>query len=268
MHSLWNFFTKKSVVNKISVLWLGWTIAGVLTFPFALHYADFTNLDFSWLVCIALTAVIHAVYIYLVGWSYSLGEMSLIYPIARGIAIFLTVLIVLLFGIDVVSNFGLLGICIVALGIFLIAMKRINDLEKRLAIIAACAVGSCTACYSLLDKFCIEFIPPFFYISSMFLFSALLLAPLMYLKLWPQTVLVFNKHKFYAGAIGLVTMLTYFLILLAMKMTSVAYVVALREISIVFGSLLGICLLKEERNKRKIIGIITIFLGALIIKLA
>ena len=90
----------------------------------------------------------------------------------------------------------------------------------------------------------------------------------MFTKLRTQTLVVLKNHKFYSAMIGFVTMFTYTLILYALQSSSTPYVAALREISIVFASILGILVLKEEGNKRKIMGIAMIIIGAIIIKLA
>ena len=88
------------------------------------------------------------------------------------------------------------------------------------------------------------------------------------IKLRAQTIAVWHKHKLYSAAIGLVSMLTYLLVLFALQTSQTSYVVALREISIVMGSILGMWVLKEESNKRKLLGIIVILIGAVIIKTA
>jgi len=268
MHASWNFFTKRAAANKIATLWLGWLIAGLCTLPFAIYITDFSNFSLVWLPYIILTGVVHALYLWLLGHSYSIGEMSLIYPMARGFGIMLTVCIVLSTGLDSVSTQGLIGIMLLASGIILVAIKRVHDLEKRAAMKAALMVGCCVSGYSIIDKMSIEHIPPIFYISIMFVVSTLMLIPVMVRKLRAQTIAVWHRHKLYSAAIGFVSMLTYLLILFALQTSPTSYVVALREISIVLGSILGMWILKEESNKRKLLGIIVILIGAVIIKTA
>lgn len=268
MHASWNFYTKKSAANKIAMLWIGWLIAGFITFPIALVVSDFSFMSIEWLPYFVATAIVHALYIYLLGWSYSIGEMSLMYPIARGIGILVTMIIVLLLELESISDQGFLGVSVLVLGIVFVSIKRFRDIEKRAAIFVAIGVGICISLYSIIDKLSILHIPPVFYISIMFITSPLLLAPLMLTSLKAQTIAVWKKHKYYSGLIGLVSLLTYLLILFALKDSPAPYVVALREISIVFGAILGICMLKEERNKRKIFGLVLILIGAVIIKIA
>lgn len=266
LHACWNFFTKRAVANKIATLWFGWMVAGVISFPFAVYVTDFSQVSVTWIPYFIATCIIHAIYIFLLGWAYSIGEMSLIYPMARGFGIIVTVIIVLSFGMDKISIKGFAGICLLSFGILMVAIKRIRDFEKRAAMKVALMTGFCVSMYSIVDKLSIEYIPPVFYISVMFVLSPLLLTPYMSTRLAAQTRLVLTSHKLYSGMIGIVSLLTYLLILFALQQSPTSYVVALREISIVLGCILSIWILKEERNKRKLIGIIVILIGAIIIK--
>lgn len=268
MHATWNFFTKKTSEDKIATLWFGWLAAGVITFPIALITCDLSNLSHNILPLMTLTTIIHAMYLYMLGWSYSLGEMSLIYPIARGIGILLTVCIVLFTGMEEMSAKGLFGIMVLVIGIIFVSIKRFRDLEKRTAMIVAAMVGCCTALYTVIDKISVLHMDPFLYISTMFLCSALLIAPYMLTRMKKQVASVVMKQKFYSAMIGIVSLSTYLLILFALQTSSTPYVAALREVSIVLVAILGMTLLKEERNKRKIMGIGMIIIGAAIIKLS
>lgn len=268
MHAGWNFFTKKAVANKIAMLAVGWLIAGLLFLPIALFHTDLSLMSVKWIPFFAYTAVIHALYLYLLGWSYSIGEMSLIYPVARGVGILMTVIIVVLFEMDTISSTGFIGIGLLVLGIVFMSLKKFKDIERRAAIFVSVLVGICVSFYSIVDKISVLHIPPLFYITIMFCTSPLLLMPIMLNTLRAQTYLVWTKHKFYSGAIGVVSLITYLMILFALRDSPTPYVIALREISIVIGGLLGIMILNEERNKRKIIGLVMIILGAIVIKIA
>lgn len=266
LHAGWNFFTKKSNANKISVLWLAWLIAGIAMLPIAIRTTDFTYFSANWILYLIYTGIIHALYLYLLGHSYSIGEMSVIYPISRGLGILITVFLVLSLDIDHISANGVMGVIIILIGILLVAIKRIRDLEKRSAMVASAKVGICISLYSIVDKLSVQVIPPVFYITMMFITTTAFLAPIMLLRLKTQTIYVYRHHKLYSGAIGIVSLFTYLLILFAMQDTPTSYVVALREFSIVFGSILGMWFFREETNKRKVAGIIIIVIGAFVIK--
>ncbi len=266
LHAGWNFFTKKTEANKISVLWFGWVIAGVTVLPVAIVVTDFSAFNSNWIPYLLLTGVTHAAYLYTLGMSYNIGEMSLIYPISRGLAIFFTISIMLLFKLETISGQGALGVIFLVLGIVSIAIKRLRDLEKREVMLLSARTGLFISIYSIIDKISLNYIPPLFYITMMFIITSLILLPIVMKHINGHTWVVIRRHKAYSGAIGLISFFTYYLVLLAMESSPASYVVALRELSIVFGSILGMWLLKEESNRRKILGIGIIMLGAYIIK--
>jgi uncharacterized membrane protein len=268
MHAGWNFFAKTSRACKIATLWLGWLIAGFITLPFAIFITDFSGFNSSWIFLFSLTIIAHAFYIYLLGMAYSIGDMSLIYPISRGVAIFCTVCVFIICGVEDVSSMGMMGILMLLLGITLIAFKRLRDLEKRNVLIVAAKTGLCISIYTIIDKFSIEQIPPTFYMSLMFVLTPIFLTPFIFAKYSAQLKYVIKKNKIYSGCIGLVGFTTYLMIMFVLTRNTASYVVALREVSMVFGSVLGIIVLKEEVCIRKCLGIVVIVIGAYLIKIA
>lgn len=268
MHAGWNFYTKKSSANKVALLWFGWLATGVLMMPIAIGSTDLSGFSLEWIPLLFVTACAHAAYLYSLGHCYNIGEISIIYPISRGIGIFITVSIMVIFGLENISSQGILGIGMLITGISLVSIKRFQDLEKRAVMIAASRVGFCVSMYTIIDKISLKQIPALFYIASMFLLTGIILAPIMIKRLNRHALAVLQVHKFYSATIGIVSFVTYYMVLLALDSSPASYVVALREISIVFGSILGMWLLKEERSKRKIVGIVVITIGVFIIKTA
>lgn len=268
MHSLWNFFTKRTLINRVAMLWLGWLLAGLAVLPIAIYYTDLAKFTWHWVYLILLTGFFHALYLFALGWAYSMGDMSMVYPISRGIAIVCTISIMLGLNLEQISKFGAFGIFLISVGIMLVALKKAKDLNSKLAVTSACLVGLCTTGYVIVDKFSLQHMPPLFYICSIFLSTTILMFPIMVRRLRPQLEIVIKRHKLFSFSIGAVTLITYLMILYAMTIAPTSYVVALREISIVFGSILGMWILGEERTIRKIVGIIIIFIGTIILKLA
>ena len=72
-------------------------------------------------------------------------------------------------------------------------------------------------------------------------------------------------HKGNILVVGILDLLAYMLILFAMQMTKVSYVVAAREVSIVFSALLGIIWLQEKYGPQKSVGSFLIALGVVLI---
>lgn len=75
-------------------------------------------------------------------------------------------------------------------------------------------------------------------------------------------------HKVNILVVGILDLLAYMMILFAMQMTKVSYVVASREVSIVFSALLGIIWLQEKYGQQKSVGSFLIALGVVLIGLS
>ena len=82
LHALWNLAAKR-VSGNLSVLWLGLCLAGVALAPFAL-YSALQSFDPAGLPYIVATGLIHAAYFGLLAAGYRHGELSIVYPLARG----------------------------------------------------------------------------------------------------------------------------------------------------------------------------------------
>lgn len=67
---------------------------------------------------------------------------------------------------------------------------------------------------------------------------------------------------------GFLSPFTYLMVLFVFKISKVSYVVAVREVSIVFSTLYGIYLLQEKHGKQKLVGAALISLGVVFIGLA
>jgi hypothetical protein len=82
LHALWNLAAKR-VAGNLGVLWLGLCLAGVALAPVALYDAS-QSFDPAGLAYLAATGLIHAGYFGLLAAGYRRGELSVVYPLARG----------------------------------------------------------------------------------------------------------------------------------------------------------------------------------------
>ena len=78
----------------------------------------------------------------------------------------------------------------------------------------------------------------------------------------------FLSNKFLIFFVGFLCVFTYLLVLFAMQMSKVSYIVAVREVSIIFSTYYGIFWLKEKHGKQKFLGAVLIASGVISIGLA
>jgi uncharacterized membrane protein len=211
--------------------------------------------------------LIHSVYFRLLAAAYKEGEISLVYPIARGSGIAFTAILAGLLIKEQPAFLGALGIGLVCSGIISLSTgthKRADDAQAaRLAL----GIGASIVAYSLVDKIGVSYIHPLVYIWSMFLIAGIVLTPLLLRRSRGQLWQVAKQQSGYAAIIGIGSAGTYLMILFAFTRGPVNYIVAVREFAVVLGALAGIIFLKERCTMVKAVAICLIVMGILAIKL-
>jgi drug/metabolite transporter (DMT)-like permease len=227
---------------------------------------DFRDFDSDWIHFGLTSGLIHAIYIALLGWGYSVGDISIVFPISRGLAILWTTTAAAIFSIHDLSTSGLTGIFCVVAGVLIIGHKAIKSKKQKKGFLIAIFISFTIAAYSINDSLGVKILPLAFYLMAMNLVTAILVAPFLWKFSKPKLMNVLKQHKFEGFLIGVAGSTAYAIILWAFKTSPVSYVSALREISVAIAALLGIILLNEEVSKRKIFGVILVTVGAILIK--
>lgn len=264
LHALWNFAAKKASGN-FSVIWIGLAMATIAIIPFLfLLSPDQIFILEAWPFILA-TGIIHAFYFFYLAKAYEHGDISVVYPIARGSSIAGTAIAACLLLQEKISLVGAIGISFISFGIFLLGFK--NTHQKR-GIFFSIIVAILIITYSIIDKLGVSRAHPLIYIFGLTLLSTLFLTPYILISKRLELLLALKEMKKYSLTIGLGSIGTYLIILFVFQMTQVSYVVAAREVSVAFGALLGIIFLKEQNSAQKMFCITSIVIGMLLIKIA
>jgi uncharacterized membrane protein len=267
LHALWNF-AARSARGNLSVLWLGIGLAAVVSLPFALVSVTFDRSLVMGIPYIIATGVIHSAYFILLGKSYETGEISSVYPIARGTGVMGTGLIACFLLSEPVSIYGAFGILSVCAGIFLVGASDLHHRGTLRNVLLALSVGASIASYSIVDKIGVGLVNPVFYIFCLSVITAAIMAPVILMKHRQECRLALKEMKRSICFIGLGSMATYLLILFTFRSGMVSYIVATREFSVVIGAMLGFIFLKEHISAVKGLGIAAIAMGLVLIKIA
>jgi uncharacterized membrane protein len=267
LHASWNLATKK-VSGSLGTVCIGLCAASLASLPFALCAMLSEGLQLAAVPYIVATGTIHAFYFYYIGKSYAIGDISIVYPVARGIGVAGTSLVAATMLGESVSLNGFTGIVLVCLGTVTIGLHRTQDGNTRKALLYALAVGLTIICYSCLDKVGVGLSNPVPYIWGMFTLSAILLTSFVAVNYQDDLIQSWKNKRAYGIAIGLGSILTYLIILFAFRQGPASYIVAVREMSVAIGSVMGFVFLRERLTPRKIAGITAITAGLVLIKLA
>lgn len=266
VHALWNFAARK-VAGNLGVLWLSVWISGLLCLPFAVR-VPLSGASIEQALPFTLaTGVIHAVYYMLLAKAYEKGEISFVYPIARGTGVALTCLVAALFLREAFSWAGALGVASIVAGILCLGHGRLRAGGTPEAFAYALGVGVAVAAYSIVDKLGVAQMHPVWYLCAIFLLSGLFLAPYVLRRQAGACVDALRGHKRYILAVGTGAPASYLIILFCFQAGNVGYIVAVREFAVVIGAALGIACLKEELTAKKGLGIAGIVLGLAAVRL-
>jgi len=275
MHASWNYLTKSSR-DKTTFLWATGLAGSVLFLPALLWSGDGRPWSGRVWLGFGLGAVIRALYFLSLGAAYSRGDLSLVYPVARGMApVLVPVTAAAVLG-ERLSAAGALGVAAVALGVYLVHLPGLEarDLLAPLTALRAAptryaaVTGVLTTSYSLVDKWNIaDGAPPLAYAYFTIPVAALLLTPAV---LWrPGRGLAECRGSGWRiPVVALLMTSGYLLVLVALQSTQVSYVAPARELGIVFGTILGSVVLREGAAPQRVAGASAIVLGVALLSLA
>ena len=239
VHAGWNALAKRAE-NQIAFLWSSVSLATVIFLPASTGFLR-NGVPAEAVPYVIATIVIHAAYFYALGRALAGGDFSLVYPIARGLGVGLVPIGAIALLGERLSPLGVTGIALVVLGIVSVhvaaggirGLRRIGGSGMGWAI----ATGVTISAYSLVDKVGVTRMHPLPYLALMGLGISLLLLPTVVRTRALAHEWAINWRAILVAAC--LNLTAYLLVLFAFRLSKAAYVVAAREISIVFSVLIG-----------------------------
>ena len=275
-HAIWNLLAKRAI-NQEVFLWCVLVSSSVLLLPLLVFLIWKYQILYPGWWFIFGTVVLHVLYIVFLGRSYARTDLSLAYPIARGMGPALVPIIGALLLKEVITPPAITGIICVVVGIFAVywwgnfkallhdPLKIFRESGARYALLT----GLVIAAYSVWDKVGVSYVNPFLYMYFLALGTALFLTPYIWRFHGISTIRIEIRKEI--GSIilsGLLMFLAYGLILFAFQFSRVSYIASAREVGIVIGVVFGTLLLREPFGKGRAIGSCLIIAGLVLISLA
>jgi drug/metabolite transporter (DMT)-like permease len=271
LHAVWNALAKRAD-NQFVFLWCSVSLATALLLPLGLLRLPAEPAPASGLPFVAASVAIHALYFWALGRAYRHGDFSRVYPMARGLGVALVPLVALpVFG-ERLSWLGSLGVGLVVLGIAALgAMPTATPASVARAGGAGTAwalvTGLTIAAYSLVDKAGVARLHPMPYIALMGASLSVVLAPVV-LADRPALGREWRRHWRTILVASAMNLTSYLLVLFAFRLSKVGYVVASRELSILFSAFIGSLWLGEGRLAPRLAGASVVLAGVLGVALA
>jgi drug/metabolite transporter (DMT)-like permease len=258
IHATWNYLLKRSG-GGTPFVWLFAAASALLYAPLAIGVLWWTQpaLTTVSFVLIAASAVIHTAYYMLLDRGYRSGDLSLVYPLARGSAPLITVTVAVFLLQEQPSSVAIAGALSIAGGAVVLTgnFRSLKESGSLAAVVFALLTGCMIASYTVVDKLAVAafFVPPLVQDWATNLGRVAIMTPLA-LRQKTELRAVWRRRRKEVIAVAVLCPLSYILVLTAMVFTPVSYVAPAREISILIGALFGAHLLAEEHATRRLFG--------------
>ncbi|HEV2377540.1 MAG TPA: EamA family transporter [Streptosporangiaceae bacterium] len=251
VHAVWNRMLHGST-DRLATATVGTVVGAVLLLPAAIAAPPAR----AWPL-VLLSGAAEAAYFLLLTAAYQRGELSLTYPVARGVAPFLVTLggaVVLGQVLDAARVGGSL-----TLGLGLAVISQVGLAKGRgRAMMFAGLTGLAIATYSVIDARAVRVASPVGYLGAVMAVAAMVLL----VAARPGWQRLRAAAPTGAG-VGVGTIAAYLLVLFAFQRAPAAPVATLRELSIVFGVLIA----RDRPGKRVWLGAALCVLGAALVVL-
>ncbi|MEX0694297.1 MAG: EamA family transporter [Rhodospirillales bacterium] len=215
---------------------------------------------------LCMSAAINCGYFYFLIKAYSVGDLSVCYPIARGVA----PMIVLLLSVSVLGETpppsAYAGVAVISFGILVLAWRRDRSLPKPAGMAWALALGLTIAGYTLTDGIGARLSAnPFGYTAVLNILTGILLcAAVVYLRGRTASFASLAQWKTGLGG-GTLMFGAYALVIYALTLAPVASIAALRETGVIFAAIIGTLVLKEPLGIRRVIASVFVAAGVAIL---
>ena len=265
MHAVWNGMVKKhpDKVVAVSGIVFGHVPASII----AIILLPAPSVDC--IPYIIASALIHQGYNWYLLSSYKIGDLTQVYPIARGFGpLVATIISILILGL-VLDNLIILSICLICLGIMILGIFNQPSKKNSKIIQYSLFTGFFIGLYSLVDGYGARVsLSAITYMSWSFILIAFLFPIVLKIKKQEnifKNVMSRGKQIFWVG--GTLSYIIYIIVVWGFTKAPIPMVGALRETSIFFSIFIGYFFLKEKITPKKIFTIIVILVGVVGLKL-
>jgi len=272
IHATWNLLNKQASGHP-TFTWLVAVLSAAFYAPATITIIEIWQLKIGFVEVgmMAGSAALHTAYFVLLNQGYRAGDLSLVYPLARGTGPLLSTIAAIIFLGERPSLIAMAGVLLIIGGVIVLTgnLAQLRQSDNRAAVGYALITGLFIAAYTLWDKQAVSrfAIAPIVLDWGANVGRTILLTPYA-LKFSDEAVNEWRKHKWEAIGIAILIPLSYILVLTAMQFTPVSYVAPAREISILIGTAMGARLLAEGEAPRRlgaacamVLGVVALAIG-------
>jgi drug/metabolite transporter (DMT)-like permease len=223
--------------------------------------AFFVPLPANAWIWLMISWLVHLLYLLALIKSFEQSDMTVAYPIARGLAPMLAATGAVAIFHEPITVFVALGIVLITFGVMFIGVS--HPLNRR-ALMWAALTGTCIAAYTVIDAQGVRAAPT---AASYIVWMFLLLGGGIggfFAVLRGKSFVVSAAGQWRPGlAAGALSIVSYGFALLALRLGTTPRLAALRETSILFGTAIAVIFLRERLTRLRYAGVIAIAIGAM-----
>lgn len=256
-HASWNLLAKR-VGGGPPFVWLFTALSTVIYLPVAaaVFVVERPEIGLVELAFISGSGLLHLGYFLLLQQGYRVGDLSLIYPLARGTGPTLSTLAAIAFLGERPSPLAIGGALLVVVSVFLLTggTRIFQARDAGWVTSFGLLTGVVIAIYTLWDKQAVSalLIPPIILDWGSGFTRGLFLTPIA-VRNWDRVRSLWREHRLDVLGVALLAPLAYLLVLTALVSAPVSYIAPAREISILVGAYLGARLLNEGDARRRML---------------
>lgn len=272
LHASWNVLNKRVGASGPAFVWLFSMLNVLIYLPFVVGLLIWQRpaLDGRSFLFMAGSALLQLAYFLLLQQGYRTGDLSVVYPLARGTGPALATGAAIVVLGERPTPWAHAGALLVIAGVFVLAggSRILSRKNAGRAVLFGILTGAVIALYTLWDKVAVSslLIPPLLLDYATAVGRALFLLPGAYHRR-QEVRRHWSHHRLEAIGIAVLSPLAYILVLTAMTLAPVSYVAPAREISVLIAVLMGIFLLKEGQWRRRLSAAAIIVVGVVILAL-
>ncbi len=264
MHSLWNIILKKSNNKYLFNYQMHFLNFCLMSFAFIIFFPDKLYFDVNALIFAFLSALFFTGYHLFLSTSYRYSDATLVYPITTSSPIWVTLWAVLFLG-EKITFFGLLGILMTILGVFIMHSSKNSVGKLDAGVVYALLSAFFYSIGAVIDKVGVGTDNFILYIYLLTMFMTFFMY-LYSVKKYSNHISHFKSNFLLLLSGSLVLFMSFTIYRVGLALIQVSYATAIRQVNVLFGFLLGIIFLKETFSVKRLVGSIIIFAGMLVIR--
>jgi drug/metabolite transporter (DMT)-like permease len=265
-HATWNLLAKQVGDGGVVFVWLFGLCSALIYLPLAVVVVLVQKPHLGWVELFFMfgSGVLHLGYFVLLQRGYAVGDLSVVYPLARGTGPLLATAGAMVLLGERPGVVALSGIALIAAGVFLLTTEPGNIRGCGFGKGAGYGLltGGFIAAYTLWDKQAVSalLIPPLLQSWATSVVQTALLTPAV-VHHRGKILAIWRAHRIEVLGVAVLSPLSYILVLTALVFTPVSYVAPAREISILIGTVMGTRLLAEGDTSRRLLAAGVMVLG-------